>query len=269
MGRALHIDDHLDDPAYKRAAYQEYMRRYFRCVKGIDDNLGRVFNFLEKENLMDNTVIMYTSDQGLLLGEHDLQDKRWMFEESMQMPLLVRYPKMITPGARCTWLCNNTDFAPTMLDLAGVQKPVYMQGRSFKAALEGVEKPTDWRTGTYYRYWMHMAHNHSVPAHFGWRTERYKLIFYYGSDYMVDPGQRNKKAAEDGNRYWTNTPPGWELYDLEQDPNENENVYDDAAYSAIIDGLKSDLEAVREEIGESDEAVYPQIHDIIEEHWND
>jgi uncharacterized sulfatase len=269
MGSALEIDDHLDDTAYKRAAYQEYMRRYFRCVKGIDDNLGRLFDLLEAESLMDNTVIMYTSDQGLLLGEHDLQDKRWMYEESIRMPLLVRHPKMVAQGTRCTWLCNNTDFAPTILELAGVPRPVYMQGMSFADALRGNKKPTDWRTGTYYRYWMHMAHNHGVPAHFGWRTERYKLIFYYGSDYMVDPGQRNQKAAEDGNRYWMNTPPGWELYDLQQDPNEDVNVYRDPEYAGIIDRLKKELEAVREEIGESDEAVYPQIQDIIEEHWND
>ena len=265
LGTALDIDQSLDDESYKRAAYQEYMRRYFRCVKGIDDNLGRLFDYMKQDHLLDNTVIMYTSDQGQLLGEHDFQDKRWMYEESMRMPLLVRYPKMIKGGSRCDWLCNNTDFAPTLLALAGVEKPVYMQGNSFMAALEGGDKPVGWRKATYYRYWMHMAHNHNVPSHFGIRTDRYKLIFFYGSDYMADPDQRNMEAAQDGNRYWGNTPPGWELYDLEKDPLENVNVYGDPAYREIVQKLKKQLEVIREEIGETDEASYPQIQRIIVE----
>ena len=268
LGKDLKIDETLDDAQFKRAAYNEYMRRYFRCVKGVDDNLGRLFDYLEKEGLMDNTVIIYTSDQGQILGEHDFQDKRWMYEESIRMPLLIRYPKMIKGGSRCSWLCNNTDLAPTILDLAGIEEPVYMQGKSFKAALLGKEKPSEWRKATYYRYWMHMAHHHNVPADFGIRTSRYKLIFFYGSDFMVDTNLQNMDAARDGNRYWKNTPIGWELYDLQNDPHENVNVYNNPAYKKVIVELKEQLKKSRKEVGEIDDAYYPQIQRIINDNWN-
>jgi arylsulfatase A-like enzyme len=135
--------------------YQTYLKAYLRCVKGIDDNLGRFFDFLKTEGLWENTVIIYTGDQGMMLGEHDLQDKRWMYEESMRMPFIVHYPRMIQPGTVTDLLINNTDFAPTMIELAGGHTPDYMQGRSFVNTLRGREE-TDWRTATYYRYWMHI-----------------------------------------------------------------------------------------------------------------
>jgi arylsulfatase A-like enzyme len=176
----LGIDQELDEPEHGRAAYQEYLKRYLRCVKGVDDNLKRVLDHLKSTGELENTIVIYTGDQGFFLGEHDLMDKRWMYEEAMRMPFVVHHPKTIKPGTVNDWLINNTDFAPTILRLAGVETPDYMQGRSFAAALRGRDKPADWRDVTYYRYWMHMAHRLQVPAHFGVRSERYKLIFFYG-----------------------------------------------------------------------------------------
>ena len=151
----------------------------------------------------------------------------------------------------------NTDFAPTMLELAGVKTPAYMQGKSFAAALCGEPKPKNWRKATYYRYWMHMAHSHNNPAHFGLRTERYKLIFFYGCDNV----RRNGK-----NRYFRDTPAAWEFYDLEKDPREMRNQYANPAYRQIIQGLKTDLKRLRRELGETDEP-YPHLQKIIEAHW--
>jgi len=167
MGMHMEIDPAIPDPEYKRLAYQEYLKRYLRCVKGVDDNVKRLFDYLEAEDLMDNTIIVYTGDQGFMLGEHDYIDKRWMYEESMRMPFLVRYPKTIKAGSRTDAIINNTDFAPTLIELAGGKVPEYMQGHSFKTVLETGEEPTGWQQETYYRYWMHMAHNHNNPAHFG------------------------------------------------------------------------------------------------------
>ena len=136
MGMHMNIDPKIPDPEYKKLAYQEYLKRYLRCVKGVDDNVKRLFDYLEKEDLMDNTIIIYTGDQGFMLGEHDYIDKRWMYEESMRMPFLVRYPKTIKAGTRTNAIINNTDFAPTIIDLAGGKTPEYMQGSSFKEVLE-------------------------------------------------------------------------------------------------------------------------------------
>jgi N-acetylglucosamine-6-sulfatase len=184
MGKDLKIYQSLPDEEYKKEAYQLYMKRYLRCIKGVNDNLKRILHYLEKEVLMDNTIIIYTGDQGFLLGKHDLIDKRWMYEESLRMPLLIRYPKLIKPGTKNGWIINNTDFAPTTLELAGLPKPAYMQGKSFIKALIGSPKSAGWRQVHYYRYWMHMAHNQNNPAHFGIRTDRYKLIFFYDTDFL-------------------------------------------------------------------------------------
>ena len=129
--------------------------KYLRCVKGIDDNLKRLFNYMETNGLMDNTVIIYTGDQGFMLGEHDYQDKRWMYEESMRMPFLIRYPKTIKAGIRSDAVVSNVDYAPTILDFAGVEIPEYMQGRSFKSLCESGKEPNDWPNEAYYRYWIH------------------------------------------------------------------------------------------------------------------
>lgn len=265
MGMHMEIDQELPDPEYTHLAYQEYLKRYLRCVKGIDDNLKRIFDYLEQEGLMDNTIIIYTSDQGFMLGEHDYIDKRWMYEESMRMPFLARFPKMIKPGTRTNAIINNTDFAPTIIELAGGMVPEYMQGRSFKKILETSKEPEGWQQCTYYRYWMHMAHRHANPAHFGIRTKDYKLIFFYGRFYKEFPGSASIEGS--GNRYNFNTPPGWEFYDLKNDPFEMDNRYDDPYYSDIIADLKNQLSILRKQLNEEDEN-YPQIQAIINKHWD-
>jgi len=267
MGKSMNIDPGLSDHEYTHQAYQKYLKRYLRCVKGVDDNLARMFSYLKENGLMKNTVIIYTSDQGLMLGAHDFIDKRWMYEESMRIPLIVYYPKMVKPGSRNNWLINNTDFAPTILELAGANVPCYMQGKSFIKALQGEKKPDDWRKATYYRYWMHMAHNHNNPACFGIRTNRYKLIFYYGTDFTSVHKAFNL-TKRDGNRYWADTPVAWEFYDLEKDPHEMYNLYGDPAYFTIISQLKKQLAEKRKKLNERDE-LFPRIQEIINKHWND
>jgi len=251
MGMHMFVDQSLPDEQYKRTAYQRYLKKYLRCIRGIDDNLGRLFAYLEKSGQMDNTVIIYTSDQGMMLGEHDYIDKRWMYEESLRMPFLVRYPRMIRPGTRTDEIINNTDFAPTILELAGLKAPSSMQGRSFVPLLRG-KTPADWPKSTYYRYWMHMAH-HNNPAHFGVRTKEYKLIFFYGLNY--------KKGRPKP------TQPGWELYDMKNDPYEMNNLYGQPKYAAVVKELKAELLRLRKKYNETDDK-YPHIQKVIEEYWH-
>jgi arylsulfatase A-like enzyme len=251
MGHHMFVDQSLSDKQYKRTAYQRYLKKYLRCVRGIDDNLGSLFKYLDDTGQIDNTIIIYTSDQGMMLGEHDYIDKRWMYEESLRMPFLVRYPAMIKPGTRTDEIINNTDFAPTILELAGVRAPGYMQGRSFVPLLQG-KTPIDWPKSTYYRYWMHMAH-HDNPAHFGVRTKQYKLIFFYGQNY--------KKGGPKP------TQPGWELYDMKNDPHEMNNLYGDPKYTSIIKELKTELLRLRKKYNETDQN-YPHIQRVIDEYWN-
>ncbi len=257
-----------EEREYTHQVYQDYLKRYLRCVKGVDDNVKRVLDYLQAEGLMENTIIVYTGDQGFMLGEHDYIDKRWMYEESMRMPFFIRYPAKIKKGSRTDAIINNTDFAPTLIELAGGKSPKYMQGRSFRQMLYTGMEPEDWPKATYYRYWMHMAHRHANPAHFGIRTKRYKLIFYYGR-YWVDTddpkAEWNKNSW--GNDFTRHTPVAWELYDLEKDPKEMNNVYGDPAYRAIVPKLKQDLKALRENLNETDEN-YPHIQQIIEEYWD-
>ncbi len=249
LGRKLGIDQTLTNREYTSENYQKYLKRYLRCVKGVDDNVKRLIDFLRATGELDDTVIIYTGDQGFFLGEHDLMDKRWMYEEAMRMPFIVHFPMGVKAGSQNGWLINNTDFAPTILELAGAETPGYMQGRSFAAALRGESRPADWRTATYYRYWMHMAHNLRVPAHFGIRTERHKLIFFYGC--TPSGGQR--------------TPAAWELYDLKEDPFEMRNVYTDPEYAQVVTELKRELMRTRSALNETDRN-YPQIQAIIEAH---
>lgn len=251
LGRRLGIDQNLQDPEYTHAVYQKYLKRYLRCVKGVDDNVKRLIDLLRDAGELDNTVIIYTGDQGFFLGEHDLMDKRWMYEESMRMPFIVHWPTVVGAGATNGWLINNTDFAPTILAIAGAEPPEYMQGRSFALALRDEPRPADWRTATYYRYWMHMAHNLRVPAHFGIRTERYKLIYFYGCTPTGD------------NR----TPAAWELYDLKNDPSEMKNQYANPVYVDVIAELEAELKKQRAELDETDEA-YPELQQIINANWN-
>lgn len=244
-------DTQPTNEARTRATYQDYLKRYLRCVKGVDDSLARFFDYLRSSGLMDNTVIVYTSDQGMMLGEHDYSDKRWMYEESQRMPLIIRYPHSIKPGTRTDAIIENVDFAPTLLDFAGAKPPDYMQGRSFKAICETGAKPIDWRTAAYYRYWMHMVHCDN-PGHVGIRTKDHKLIFFYGM------GRDDK---------FPRTPPGWELYDLNRDPNELVNVYDEPAYAQVVSNLKQQLAERRRQVGD-DGNDYPEIEAVLQEFWN-
>lgn len=244
------IDNALGDEDAKRAAYNVYLKHYLRCVKGVDDNLKRLFGYLETAGQMDNTVIIYTGDQGFMLGEHDYMDKRWMYEESMRMPFLVRYPKAVPAGSRTDAIVENVDYGPTMLAFAGVRTPDYMQGRSFHRICVTGKEPKGWKKEAYYRYWMHMAH-HDNPGHVGIRTKDYKLIFYYGCNYRGE------------NR----TPPGWELYDLKKDPHEVVNQYDNPEYANVVRELKTRLAKLRNRTGDTGKD-YPQVEAIIEEFWD-
>ena len=245
------IDPALSDEAAKRAAYNVYLKAYLRCVKGVDDNLKRLFDHLTEAGQMDNTLIIYTGDQGFMLGEHDYQDKRWMYEESQRMPFLVRYPKSIPAGIKTDAIIENVDFAPTMLAFAGVKTPEYMQGQSFREICETGKETPGWKQSAYYRYWMHMAH-HDNPGHVGIRTKDHKLIFYYGAGY----GPKDVR-----------TPPAWELYDLKNDPSENVNQYDNPKYAAIAQSLKRQLAEKRIQIGDTG-ADYPEIEGVIQKFWD-
>ena len=252
------------DSATSRA-YQTYVKNYLRCVKGVDDNLGRLFQYLKDEGLWENTVIIYTGDQGMMLGEHDYMDKRWMYEESMQMPFIVHWPAGIPAGTVNELLINNTDFAPTMIELAGGRTPEYMQGLSFAEYIDGEEQPDDWREATYYRYWMHMTH-HDVPAHFGLRTKRYKLMFYYSQPYKEEELGKNSMWWLDKSYPVEPTPVAWEFYDLEKDPTEVNNAYNDPEYQDVITDLKRQLADLRRELNETDEN-YPRFQRVIEANW--
>ncbi len=240
--------DYTEDEI-KRMSYNAYLKTYLRCVKGIDDNLAKLFAYLEEIGELDNTVIIYTGDQGFMLGEHDYQDKRWMYEESMRMPFLIRYPKTIEAGSRTDAIVENVDYAPTMLAFAGIETPDYMQGESFKGICETGNEPEEWKKEAYYRYWMHMAH-HDNPGHVGIRTKEHKLIFYYGAKY--DGSYR--------------TPPAWELYDLAKDPAENVNVYNDPAYADTVANLKERLGNLRTRVGDTGED-FPELEAILQDFW--
>ena len=260
----------MTDEEKTHAAYQKYLKDYLRCIVGIDENVGRLLDYLDEAGLAENTVVIYTSDQGMLLGEHDYFDKRWIYEESLKMPFLIRYPKEIRPGSVNHDVITNCDFAPTFLDWAGVPAPKEMQGRSFRSNLMG-QTPADWPDAMYYRYWMHMAHHYN-PAHYGIRTKRYKLVFFYGLtlDAAVSPRDPEKERAaslERGMGPYVPTQPGWELYDCEKDPEEMNNVYDDPAYADVKKELKARLLELKEELGDPDEK-YPELMKVREEYWD-
>jgi arylsulfatase A-like enzyme len=208
--------------------YQRYMKDYLRVVASIDDNVGRMLDYLEEEGLAEDTIVMYTSDQGFFLGDHGWYDKRFMYEESLRMPFIVRYPRAITPGSVTADFALNVDFAETFLDYAGIDIPEYMQGTSLRPVMEG-STPENWQSAVYYRYWEHLSAPHKVGAHYGLRTERYKLIYYYGKS--LGASNTSNETRE----------PEWELFDLEVDPHEMNNVYDDPAYNEMMKELKDAL----------------------------
>ncbi len=217
--------------------YQRYMKRYLATVASIDENVGRILDWLDDEGLAENTIVIYTSDQGFFLGEHGWFDKRLMYEESMQMPLLVRYPDGIKPASVCTEFSTNVDFAPTFLDFADVTIPNYMQGTSLRPILEG-NPPKDWQDSAYHRYWMHKDRDHNAWAHYGLRTHRYKVIYWYNSD-LSQPG------AQVGDE-----PPEWELFDCLDDPSEIFNVAGDPNYSEAFQDMRRRLDQKMAEIGD-------------------
>ena len=229
------VADDLSDTEAKRAAYNIYLKKYLRCVKGVDDNIGRLLSYLKKEGLLENTVIVYTGDQGFFLGEHDMQDKRWAYEPSVRMPLIVSYPEVVPADTRSDAIIENIDFPATMLDFAGLKTPSYMQGESFRTILETNKEPISWKKAAYYQYWMHMAH-HDVPGHIAMRTKRYKLIQFYGTAGNI--GYRSERSKH-------TTPAAWELYDLQVDPTESNNVYDDKKYRSTREKLKKQFTDLR------------------------
>ncbi|KAL1603930.1 hypothetical protein SLS60_005522 [Paraconiothyrium brasiliense] len=222
--------------------FQRYMQRYLRTIQSIDDNTGRLLDFLDAEGLAENTIVIYTSDQGFFLGEHGWFDKRFMYEESFQMPFLIRYPAAIAPGSICDDIICNVDFAPTFLDFAGVRTPSYMQGVSFRPLLQG-KTPADWQQVAYHRYWMHNDIIHNAYAHYGVRDQRYKLIYWYNEDFGLEgarPGDADHKE--------------WELFDCEEDPLELFNVYGEQRYREVRVRMTKMLEDKMLEIG--DEVVH-------------
>jgi arylsulfatase A-like enzyme len=217
----------LDPPAARKATYQKFMKDYLRTVAGIDENIGRLLKHLDKTGQTDNTVVIYTSDQGYFLGEHNLFDKRLMLEESLRMPFVIRYPSEIKGGTVVDDIVLNIDFAELMLDYASADIPSAMQGRSFRANLKG-HTPADWRKAMYYHYW---SHQKPRPSHYGIRTGRYKLIFYYG---LMRDGRKDPKAC-------------WEFYDLQKDPDELTNQHANPEYKTVISRLEKQLGDLRNE----------------------
>jgi arylsulfatase A-like enzyme len=222
----------------RKWAYQYYMKDYLRCIASVDDNVGRVLDYLDAKNLSRNTIVIYTSDQGFFLGDHGWYDKRFMYEESLRMPFMVRYPGVVKPGSVNKDMVLNLDFAETFLDYAGTKAPADMQGRSFRPILEG-RTPKDWRKSMYYRYWMHLS-DHNVAAHYGIRTERWKLIYYYG------------KALGSANAIDRDTPQEWELFDLQNDPREMKSLYSDPKFAPIVKQLKAELAQLRKQYKDED-----------------
>lgn len=221
----------------RRWAYQLYMKRYLACVAAVDENVGRLLAFLDSEGLAENTIVIYTSDQGFFLGEHGFYDKRLMYEPCLTTPLIVRWPGHTKAGTVNQDMVLNIDHAPTFLDLAAAPAAKEMQGKSYKALLEG-KTPPDWRTSMYYRYWMHLDGSHNVPACYGVRTKRYTLIHYYGKGL-------NMKGAKNLDRE-----PEWELFDREQDPQQVRNLYNDPGHAAVVRELKAELARLRKEVGD-------------------
>jgi len=223
--------DPPDGLTYEEAAvwkYQRFMEDYLACVDSVDENVGRVIDWLAGRGDLDDTLLMYASDQGFFLGDHGWFDKRLMYEESLRMPFVLCYPAALEGGRVFTDMVTNVDMAQTILDAADVAHHPRMQGRSFWPDLLGrPEEPPS--SGVYYRYWEHDDIFHKAPAHYGYRTERHKLIYFY-NDGLGLPGTGSFTY-----------PPEWELYDLRDDPEELRNVYDDPAYAEVREQLKADM----------------------------
>ena len=206
--------------------FNRYIKDYLRTIQSVDDGVGEMLDYLDQEGLTENTIVVYTSDQGFYLGEHGWFDKRFMYEESLRTPLLMRYPKEIKAGTIINKMVQNLDFAPTFLDYAGLSKPEALQGESFRDIVN--QKSDQWRDAIYYTYYEYPS-VHMVKRHYGVRTNRYKLIHFY---YDIDE---------------------WELYDLKKDPSEMNNLYNQANYSTIQEDLHQKLDELRAYYGDSDD----------------
>jgi arylsulfatase A-like enzyme len=221
----------LGGDALLKWKYQRFIKDYLRCVASIDDNVGRLLDFLGKTGLADNTVVIYTSDQGFFLGDHGWFDKRFMYEQSIHMPLLVRWPGVIEAGTRQSAMALNVDFAPTFMEIAGRRPADDMQGRSLVPLFKG-RRPADWRTSWYYRYY-HDPGDHNTRAHYGVRTETHKLIYFWKKDQ-------------------------WECYDLVHDPDELHNLANNPAHADLVAKLKSELYRLKKEVQDNDEFAAKQ-----------
>ena len=219
------VEGSLDGDDRVRHIYQRYMQDYLATVTAMDENIGRLLDYLDESGLAGNTIVIYTSDQGFYLGEHGWYDKRWMYEESLHTPLTVRWPGVTPPGSETGALIQNIDLAPTLLDAVGAPVPGDMQGESFVPFLRG-EEPDGWRDAIYYHYYEGPPAVHAVPRHYGVRSDRYKLIHYY------DLGE-------------------WELFDLERDPNEMQSVYGSPEYRDVQAEMLQRLQALRTEYGDT------------------
>jgi arylsulfatase A-like enzyme len=254
INQSTYPHDRLKNASWRRQRkhiYQQYIKDFIRCGRTLDENVGRLLDFLDTEGLSENTIVIYTADQGHFLGEHGFFSKRFMYDEAMRMPFLIRYKRWFKPGTINEDMITNVDFAPTLLDMAGIAIPETMQGKSFKNNLLG-STAHDWPKAVYYHYWQHLLHR-NVAAHYGIRTKSKKLIFYYG----LPLGQTNYKSTQ----------PEWELFDLAEDPHEMKNVYDDPAYSDVIAELKEQLLAMKRQVGDTDEK-YPELMKVRRKYWN-
>jgi arylsulfatase A-like enzyme len=222
----------LTGEALVRWKYQRYMQDYLATVQSVDDSVGRVLEFLDRSGLAKNTIVIYTSDQGFFLGDHGLFDKRFMYEESLRMPFLVRWPAAIKAGTRSDAMALNVDFAPTLLEAAGLGTPAEMQGRSLLSVLRG-RTPADWRTSMYYRYY-HDPGDHNTRAHYGVRTRTHKLIYFWKKDQ-------------------------WELFDLVNDPFELHNLYGQPGQEPLTARLKAELLRLKREARDDDQLANEQI----------
>ncbi|MEO8413639.1 MAG: sulfatase [Ginsengibacter sp.] len=241
----------LDSMQARKKIYEKFIKDFLRCGAAIDENIGRILDYLDKVGLSENTVVIYTADQGYFLGEHGFFDKRMMYEESSRMPFVIRYPKEIKGGTRINDIVLNEDFSALFADYAKVKKPAFIQGQSFRKNLEG-KTPKEWRKAMYYRYW---EHSPDRPGHFGIRTGKYKLIFYYGQP--LDMKGASKET----------TTPAWEFYDISVDPKELHNAINDKKYAAIIQKLKIELRKEKAKAGDSDDQ-YPVMKEIFLKYWN-
>jgi arylsulfatase A-like enzyme len=222
----------LTGEALARWKYRRFMQDYLACVQAIDDNIGRLLDFLKENRLERNTIVVYTSDQGFFLGDHGLFDKRFMYEDSLKTPLIVRWPQAIKAGARTDALALNVDFAPTFLEAAGLPVPADMQGRSLLPIMRG-QTPAGWRTSMYYRYY-HDPGDHNTRAHYGVRTQTHKLIYFWTKDQ-------------------------WELFDLAKDPFELHNLYGQPAQEKLTAELKVELERLKRELHDDDQFAGEQL----------